>query len=64
MTQCPICKLSFESHSTSELIECSRTQIEDQENFEEIQDICPNCKYKICNHSNQQLADCILAYFK
>ena len=64
MTECPVCKLSLDSHSTIDLMECSKAQLDDQENFEESSDKCPNCKHEINNHTNQQLAECILAYFK
>jgi len=64
MTTCPTCKLSMDSHSTSELMECCMKQLVDQENIQETKNICPNCKHKIDLHSNQELAECTLAYLK
>ncbi len=64
MTQCPTCKLSMESHSTSELMECSMKQLIDEDSSVETQNICPNCQHEIKQHSNQQLAECTIAYLK
>ncbi len=64
MTQCPTCKLSLESHSTSELMECCMNQLPDEGNSEETQNVCPNCQHEIKQHSNQQLAECTIAYLK
>jgi len=64
MTQGPTCKLSMESHSTSELMECCMKQLSDEESSEETQNICPNCQHEIKQHSNQQLAECTIAYLK
>ena len=64
MTQCPSCRLSLDSHSTAELMDCSMKQVGDDSSFEEIQNICPNCKHKISEHSNDQLAECTMAYLK
>ena len=44
MTKCPTCKLSMESHSTSELMECCMKQVGDEFNDEQ-SGICPNCKH-------------------
>ena len=64
MTQCPTCKLTMESHSTSELMECCMKQLCDEGNGEETQNVCPNCQHEIIQHSNQQLAECTIAYLK
>ena len=64
MTQCPTCKLTMESHSTSELMECCMKQLCDEGNGEETQNVCPNCQHEIKQHSNQQLAECTIAYLK
>ncbi len=64
MTQCPTCKLSFDSHSTSELMECCMKQVDDEVNIEETKNVCPNCKHEINHHSNQELAECTIAYLK
>ncbi len=64
MTQCPTCKLTMESHSTSELMECCMKQLCDEGNGEETQNICPNCQHEIKQHSNQQLAECTTAYLQ
>ncbi|CAD6520836.1 conserved hypothetical protein [metagenome] len=63
MTECPTCKLSMESHSTSELMECCMKQIGD-DFTEEDKGTCPNCKHTIKKHSNKELAECTLAFFK
>lgn len=64
MTQCPTCKLSMDSHSTSELMECCMKQVDDEGDIEGTRNICPNCKHKIDQHSNQELAECTIAYLK
>ena len=64
MTQCPTCKLSMESHSTFELMECCMKQVGDQADDEETKNICPNCKHEIKNHTNQELAECTIAFLK
>ncbi len=64
MTQCPTCKLSLDSHSTAELMECCMKQVDNDANSEETKNICPNCKHEINQHSNQELAECTLAYLK
>ena len=64
MTQCPTCKLSMDSHSTAELMECCMKQVDDDSNMNEIKNICPNCKHEINQHTNQELAECTLAYLK
>ena len=64
MNQCPTCKLSMDSHSTIELMECCMKQVGDQSDDEESENICPNCKHEIKNHSNQELAECTIAYLK
>jgi hypothetical protein len=63
MTICPTCKLSMDSHSTSELMECCMKQM-GEEGIEVTKNICPNCKHEINQHSNQELAECTLAYLK
>ncbi len=62
MTECPTCKLSMESHSTSELMECCMKQVGDE--FVEEQGICPNCKHDIKKHSDKELAECTIEYLK
>ena len=64
MTQCPTCKLSMESHSTAELMECCMKQFEDISSDENLDGVCPNCKHEIKKHSNDQLVECTLAYLK
>jgi len=64
MNQCPTCKLSMDSHSTFELMECCMKQVGDEADTEETKNICPNCKHNIKQHSNQGLAECALAYLK
>ena len=62
MTECPTCKLSMESHSTSDLMECCMKQVGDE--FSETSGICPNCKHEIKRHSDKELAECTIAYLK
>ncbi len=66
MTECPTCKLSMESHSTEELIECSLLQVDDE--LTQIQDgkekLCPNCKHELSKHSDNELAECTIAFLK
>ncbi|NIM26254.1 MAG: hypothetical protein GTN97_04435 [Nitrosopumilaceae archaeon] len=64
MAQCPSCKLSLDSHSTSELMECSMKQLGDESNFEDLESICPNCKHEIKNHTDHELTECTIAYLK
>lgn len=64
MNKCPSCKLSLESHSTSELMECSLKQLGDEFNIEKIENICPNCKHEIKNHTQHELTECTFAYLK
>jgi len=64
MAKCPTCKLSMESHSTFELMECCMKQVGDEEAFEDNENICPNCKHEITRHTNQELAECTIAYLK
>ena len=64
MTQCPTCKLSMESHSTVELMECCMKQVDNEGDFEDTKNICPNCKHEIKQHTNQGLAECAIAYLK
>lgn len=64
MTDCPTCKLSMDSHSTNELMECCMKQVGDDTNFDESKNICPNCKHDINQHSHQELAECTIAYLK
>ena len=63
MTKCPTCKLSMESHSTSELMECCMKQVGDEFNDEKL-GICPNCKHKIKKHSDKELAECTIEFLK
>lgn len=63
MTECPTCKLSMESHSTPELMECCMKQIRNDDTIEE-SGICPNCKHKITKHSDKELAECTLEFLK
>ncbi|QUC65503.1 hypothetical protein NsoK4_04505 [Nitrosopumilus sp. K4] len=63
MTQCPTCKLSMESHSTSELMECCMKQVGDE--FSDAPTgICPNCMHNIKEHTDSELAECTLAFLK
>jgi hypothetical protein len=64
MTKCPTCKLSMESHSTQELMECCMKQVSNDVSIEENENSCPNCKHDIKKHTNQQLAECTIAYLK
>ena len=67
MTECPTCKLSMESHSTSELMECCMKQVDENldENLDENQEgICPNCKHEIKKHEDKELAECTLEFLK
>ena len=64
MTQCPTCKLTMETHSTQELMECCMKQIGDGIDSEYRENICPNCKHEVEKHSNQELAECTIAYLK
>lgn len=64
MTQCPTCKLSMDSHSTKELMECCMKQVDDDPSIKESKNICPNCKHDISQHSHQELAECTIAYLK
>ena len=63
MTVCPTCKLSMESHSTSELMECCMKQLE-HISTENTENLCPNCMHEIKKHTNQELTECTLAYLK
>lgn len=63
MTKCPTCKLSMESHSTSELMECCMKQV-GSEVIEEQPGLCPNCKHEIKKHSNTELAECTIEFLK
>ena len=63
MTECPTCKLSMESHSTPELMECCMKQVS-EEFSEEDTGICPNCKHKISKHTDTEIAECTLAFLK
>jgi len=63
MTECPTCKLSMESHSTYELMECCMKQL--GEDFsEDGSGVCPNCKHEIKKHTDKALAECTLAFLK
>ncbi len=63
MTECPTCKLSMESHSTIELVECCMKQV-GEELGEEQKGICPNCKHGIKEHSDKELTECTLEFLK
>ena len=63
MTLCPTCKLSMESHSTSELMECCMKQVSEGL-VDNQKGTCPNCKHKIEKHSDKQLAECTLEFLK
>ncbi|MDE0832275.1 MAG: hypothetical protein OSA03_03990 [Nitrosopumilus sp.] len=63
MTECPTCKLSMESHSTEELMECCMKQV-GEEFVEEQKGTCPNCKHKIKEHSDKGLAECTIEFLK
>jgi len=63
MTLCPTCKLSMESHSTSELMECCMKQVSDGL-ADNQKGTCPNCKHQIEKHSDKQLAECTLEFLK
>lgn len=63
MTECPTCKLSMESHSTAELMECCMKQVGDDFTDDD-KGTCPNCKHVIKKHSGKELAECTLAFFK
>ena len=62
MTKCPTCKLSMESHSTSELMECCMKQVGDELNEEA--GICPNCKHDIKKHTDKEIAECTIEFLK
>ena len=61
MTECPTCKLSMESHSTSELMECCMKQVND-ELVDEKKGVCPNCKHEIKEHTDKGLAELSLIH--
>ena len=61
MTECPTCKLSMESHSTAELIECCMKQTE-VAGYEESKGVCPSCKHRIDLHGDAELAECTIAF--
>ncbi len=63
MTECPTCKLSMESHSTEELMECCMKQVGDEIDVEQ-QGICLNCKHEIKKHNNKELAECTIEFLK
>ena len=63
MTKCPTCKLSMDSHSTHELIECCMKQVDD-ESTGEMPGKCPNCKHEIKTHSGKELAECTIEFLK
>ena len=64
MNKCPTCRLSMDSHSTQELMECCMRQVGDSTDFETDESICLNCKHEIKNHTDQELAECTIAYLK
>ena len=63
MTQCPTCKLSMESHSNIEIIECCMKQV-DSEISQTPHGICPSCKHGLEDHLDKELAECTIAYLK
>lgn len=63
MTECPTCKLSMESHSTEELMECCMKQVGEDINTEEF-GVCPNCKHDLKKHAKKELAECTIAFLK
>lgn len=63
MTECPTCKLSMDSHSTAELMECCMKQVGDEFTEEDL-GICPNCRHEIKEHTDKGLAECTLAFLK
>lgn len=63
MTECPTCKLSMESHSTSELMECCMKQVGDEMSVEKT-GVCLNCKHELKKHSDGELAECTIAFLK
>ena len=63
MTLCPTCKLSMESHSTPELMECCMKQVNDGL-IDNQKGTCPSCKHQIEKHSDKQLAECTLEFLK
>ena len=63
MTECPTCKLSMESHSTSELMGCCMKQV-NEELIDENKGVCPNCKHEIKGHTDKGLAECTLEFLK
>ena len=64
MTECPTCKLSMESHTTQELMDCCMRQVGDDVILKENENKCPNCLHDIKKHSNPELAECTIAYLK
>ena len=62
MTECPTCKLTMESHSTDELMECCMKQV--GSNFDDDVGTCPNCKHDIKKHSGKELAECTIEFLK
>jgi hypothetical protein len=64
MVQCPTCKLSMDSHSTFELMECCMKQVDDDIIISDAENVCPNCKHEIKKHTNQELAECTIAFLK
>lgn len=62
MTECPTCRLSMESHSTGELLECCMNQVDDDS--QNSNGICPNCKHEITKHSDKELVECTLDYLR
>lgn len=64
MTECPTCKLSMDSHTTQELMDCCMRQVGDDTVLDENKNKCPNCLHDIKKHSNQELAECTIAYLK
>ena len=63
MTECPTCKLSMESHSTSELMECCMKQVND-DLIDGGKGTCPNCKHDVKQHNDKELAECTLEFLK
>ena len=63
MTECPTCKLSMESHSTSELMECCMKQV-NEELVDENKGVCPNCKHEIKGTYRQRVSRMYVRVFK
>jgi len=64
MVKCPTCKLSMDSHSTFELMECCMKQVDEDIDISDSENVCPNCKHEIKKHTNQELAECTISFLK